>query len=473
MNFTELLQEAPISIIAQKAQEQGIKARIVGGFVRDQLLKRPSKDIDIVCEGDGIRLAEAVASEREGAHVHVFKNFGTAMVQWEDWVLEFVGARKESYRGDSRKPEVEAGSFAEDELRRDFSINTMSISLEKESFACLIDPFDGQKDLKRKMIRTPTDPQITFSDDPLRMMRAIRFATQLDFDIEPDTYEAIMLQKDRIAIVSMERIMDELNKIILSPKPSSGFTFLFHTGLLDLFFPQMGKLAGVEVIDGHAHKDNFYHTLKVLDNLCQTSDDLWLRWAALLHDIAKPATKKYYKNQGWTFHGHEELGARMVPELFRQLKLPMNEKMRYVQKLVRLHLRPIALVKETVTDTALRRLLFEAGDDLDDLMKLCRADITSKDGNRVKRYLENFDKVEQKLTEVEARDHVRNLQPVITGEHIMQYFDIRPGKDIGLIKNAIKEAILEGRISNDWEPGFKLMVESAASLGYTLKEKPI
>lgn len=446
-------------------------ARIVGGFVRDQLLKRPSKDIDIVCLGDGIRLAEAVAAERAGAQVHVFKNFGTAMVHWEDWVLEFVGARKESYRGDSRKPEVEAGTFEQDQLRRDFSINAMSISLEADHFATLIDPFNGQKDLKRKMIRTPTDPLITFSDDPLRMMRAIRFATQLRFDIEPDTYEAIMAQKERLRIVSMERIIDELNKMILSPKPSEGFTFLFHTGLLEIFFPQMVKLAGVEVIEGHAHKDNFFHTLKVLDNLCEASDDLWLRWAALLHDIAKPATKKYYKNQGWTFHGHEELGARMVPDLFRQLKLPMNEKMRYVQKLVRLHLRPIALVKETVTDTALRRLLFEAGDDLDDLMKLCRADITSKDGNRVKRYLENFDKVEQKLAEVEARDHVRNLQPVITGEHIMHYFDMKPGKDIGIIKTVIKEAILEGRISNEWEPAWNLMVKTAAELGYKPKQQ--
>lgn len=465
--FEKALHLAPVKAIAAQSAEHGIPAWLIGGFVRDTLLDRPCKDVDVVCMGDGIQLAEAVAAHCPGGgKVTVFRNFGTAMVQWDDWVLEFVGARKESYRGHSRKPDVQPGTLEEDQLRRDFTINTLSVSLNPHDFGQMYDPFGGMQDLERGILRTPREPNSTFSDDPLRMMRAIRFAAQLGFDIEADTFEAIQLQHERIGIVSQERITDELNKIILTQKPSYGFQFLFCTGLLHKFFPECTALAGVDVVDGKAHKDNFFHTLKVLDNLAPHSGDLWLRWSAILHDIAKPATKKYYPEHGWTFHGHEELGARMVPAIFRRLKLPMQDRMRYVQKLVRLHLRPIALVKDGVTDAALRRLLFEAGDDIHDLMKLCRADITSKDGNRVKRYLENFDKVERKLQEVEERDQVRNLQPVVTGEHLMQYFNIPAGKDIGLIKHFLKEAILEGKIKNNWEEAFALAKSKAEALGY-------
>ncbi|MCS6967728.1 MAG: HD domain-containing protein [Cytophagales bacterium] len=473
MNFAEHVRQQPVFMqVAEAAYELGISAYIVGGYVRDLLLKRQRKpDVDFVCLGSGIRWAEQVAAKlekfyRQPIKLAVYKNFGTAMIQTPEMTLEFVGARKESYRADSRKPIVEEGSLEDDQHRRDFTINAMAISLNQDNFGCLIDPFDGQGDLRRKIIKTPLDPNLTFSDDPLRMMRAIRFATELNFDIDPDTFRAILNNKERINIVSVERITDELNKIILCPKPSYGFRLLFSSGLLRQFFPELADLHGVETIEGHAHKDNFYHTLKVLDNICAYTDDLWLRWAALLHDIAKPLTKRYHPKQGWTFHGHEEMGARMVPEIFRRLKLPLNEKMKFVQKLVRLHLRPIALVKETVTDSAIRRLIFEAGDDLDSLMKLCRADITSSDVEKAKKFSQNFDLVEKKIAEVEARDHIRNFQPVITGEMIMETFGLSPCKAVGQIKTQVREAILDGKIRNQLEEAYPYMIEVGKTLGY-------
>ncbi|MEL6538478.1 MAG: HD domain-containing protein, partial [Bacteroidota bacterium] len=439
MNLREELDKHPIfDILSQAAASTGYPTYVIGGWVRDLLLKRPSKDIDVVCQGSGIELAHAAAKLLpKRVKVSFFKNFGTANFRYGDYEVEFVGARKESYRRDSRKPIVEDGTLEDDQNRRDFTINALAISLNQGDYGTLVDPFDGVKDLKRRIIRTPLEPSTTFSDDPLRMMRAVRFASQLSFDIAPDTFDALSQMAERLKIVSHERITDELNKIVLSNPPSYGFQLLFTSGLLAQFFPEMVALHGVEKVNGKAHKDNFYHTLKVLDNVAEVSDDLWLRWAAILHDIAKPPTKRFHPKTGWTFHGHEDKGARMVPGIFRRLKLPMGAPMKFVQKLVRLHLRPIALVKRDITDSAVRRLLFEAGDDVEALMKLCRADITSKNHERVQRYLKNFDLVEEKMVTVEEKDRVRNFQPVITGEIIMETFGIGPSKPIGLLKEAI------------------------------------
>jgi len=465
MNFSDqLAKDSIFKTVSQVAARLDSPAFVVGGYVRDLILGRPNKDLDFVCLGSGIRLAEHVARELGGVPVTVFKNFGTAMIKVEDHELEFVGARRESYREDSRKPVVEDGTLEEDQQRRDFTINAMAISLQSTSYGDLIDPFGGVQHLKEKIIKTPLDPGITFSDDPLRMMRAIRFATQLNFDIDADTYEAISKNGSRLSIVSMERIVVELNKIILAPVPSYGFKLLFQSGLLKQFFPEIVALQGVEYQDNKAHKDNFYHTLQVLDNVAKVSDDLWLRWAAILHDIAKPATKRFDKEVGWTFHGHEDKGARMVPGIFRRLKLPMNEKMLVVQKLVKLHLRPIALVKE-VSDSAIRRLLFEAGAEVEALMKLCRADITSKNNDKVAKYLRNFEQVEKKMIDLEERDQVRNFQPPITGDEIIRLYNIPPGPIIGEIKEEIKEAILEGIIRNDRQEAYELLLRIAHKKG--------
>lgn len=470
MNFKEQLIQYPIlEIVASASAELGVDAYIIGGFVRDLILKRRSKDIDIVSIGSGIELAELVAAQLgTDVHVSIFKTFGTAQIRHGELEIEFVGARKESYQPDSRKPAVEDGSLQDDQNRRDFTINAMGISLQKQTFGDLIDPFEGIRDLRKKIIRTPLSPDITFSDDPLRMMRAIRFASQLNFDIEPDTFDAIIKMKDRISIVSMERISDELNKIILSPTPSYGFKLLYHAGLLAIIFPEMIELLGVEIIEGKGHKDNFYHTLQVLDNVSQHTDDLWLRWAAILHDIAKPATKKFDKKVGWSFHNHEEVGARMVPVIFRRMKLPLNEKMKFVKKLVRLHLRPIVLSKEQITDSAMRRLLVEAGEDIEALMKLCRADITSKNPDKVKRYIHNFDLVEQRLKDLEERDKLRNFQPVITGEIIMETFGLKPAREVGMIKELIREAILEGIIPNEYEAAHAFMIKEGEKMGLSV-----
>ena len=438
---------------------------MIGGFVRDLIINRPSKDIDVVTEGRGIDLARAVAKELGIRHVNVFKNFGTAMFNCGDLEVEFVGARKESYARGSRKPIVEDGSLEDDQNRRDFTINAMALSLSSKNFGELIDPFNGLRDLDLGVIRTPLDPDITYSDDPLRMMRAVRFATQLNFTIVPESIDALKRNAERLDIISMERIHTELNKIILSHRPGQGFKILAKTGLLERFFPEMTALQGVDKRNGIGHKDNFIHTLQVLENVCDKSDDLWLRWAAILHDIAKPPTKRFDKRSGWTFHGHEDKGARMTPEIFKRLKLPMDAKMKFVQKLVLLHLRPIALTKEVVTDSAIRRLLIEAGDDIDALMILCRADITSKNESKVKRYLKNYDIVVRKLKEVEANDSVRNFQPPVTGEMIMKTFGINPSRPIGDIKKAIKEAILEGDIKNDPNEAFELMIKLGLEMG--------
>lgn len=445
-------------IIAKVATQLNVDAYVIGGFVRDIFLNRPSKDVDIVVLGNGPDFATAVATEIN-VQVNVFKSFGTAMLRFQDLEVEFVGARKESYRIDSRKPIVEDGTLQDDQKRRDFTINAMAISLNEANYGDLLDPFEGIKHLEEKIIITPLNPDETFSDDPLRMMRAIRFATQLDFKISAEALNAIKTNKKRISIVSKERITDELNKIILAAVPSIGFKYLFDTGLLKEIFPQMCDLYGVDIIDGKGHKDNFYHTLEVLDNICHATPDLWIRWAAILHDIAKPATKRFEKNHGWTFHGHEDKGARMVPKIFAQLKLPLNEKMKLVQKLVLLHLRPIVLAQDVVTDSAVRRLLFEAGEDAEALMQLCYADVTTKNEYKKKKYRSNFELVQQKLKDVEERDQIRNWQPPISGQDIMDAFAIKAGKEVGIIKNQIREAILEGEIKNDRQEAIKLMIK--------------
>jgi poly(A) polymerase len=470
MNVSEKLTHPIFAKVAQAAQSTGYETYVVGGYVRDLLLNRPSKDIDFVCVGSGIALANAVAKIiGVNTPVNEFKNFGTAQIPFEDFDLEFVGARKESYRTDSRKPIVEDGTLEDDQKRRDFTINALAISLNKNNYGQLVDPFNGVQDLQSKILKTPLDPAITFSDDPLRMMRAIRFASQLNFDIEADTFQSIIQQADRLSIVSQERITDELNKIILSKTPSYGFKLLFQSKLLHHFFPELVALQGVEYVGGNAHKDNFYHTLQVLDNVAKHSHDLWLRWAAILHDIAKPATKRYDPKVGFTFHGHEDKGARMTPKIFKRLKLPLNDRMLFVQKLVRLHLRPISLVKE-VTDSAIRRLLFEAGNDIDALMMLCRADITSKNHEKVTRFLTNFDKVEKKMKEVEAKDHIRNFQPPVSGEEIMQWYGVPPGRIIGELKEAIKEAILEGIIPNDKTAAITFLSQLTAERGLSVQK---
>lgn len=469
-NLKEKLCFPVFELIGRAADEAGLETYVVGGFVRDTVMKRACKDIDIVTIGSGIQLAEKLQEKiGKGSKVSVFRNFGTAMLHFrdegEDWQVEFVGARKESYSHDSRKPVVEDGTLEDDQNRRDFTINAMAICLNRNRYGELTDPFDGCSDIKKQIIRTPSDPDITFSDDPLRMLRAIRFATQLDFSIHPDTFEAIKRNAYRIEIVSMERNIDEINKMMLSSHPSMGFRLLDKSGLLERLFPELVRLKGTESVGERSHKDNFKHTLEVLDNISKKSDDLFLRWAAVLHDIGKPYCKRYDEKTGFSFHGHELKGSRMVKSIFRRLKLPLNEKMKYVEKLVSLHLRPIVLAEDIVTDSAVRRLIFDAGDDIDDLMLLCQADITSKNSYKVKQYMHNFEIVKQKMVEIEEKDRVRNFQPPVCGEEIMKIFGLAPCKEIGVLKTAVKDAILDGIIPNEKQAALVLLYSEAAKLG--------
>ncbi|MEM8763947.1 MAG: HD domain-containing protein [Bacteroidota bacterium] len=470
--FREAINLNIFQIISEAAAEVGQETYVIGGFVRDFFLgKTTPKDIDIVTVGNGIALAKKVAqSLPKKPKVSVFKNFGTAMIHADDMELEFVGARKESYRQNSRKPIVENGTLEDDQNRRDFTINALAISLNPQNYGALLDPFEGRKDLEARILKTPLAPEETYSDDPLRMMRAIRFATQLNFEIELESLKAITAQKDRIQIVSKERIVDELHKIMLAPKPSIGLKLLLETGLLHFLLPELEVLQGIEEVEGQTHKDNFWHTLEVVDNISATTDNLWLRWAALLHDIGKAPTKKFHPKIGWTFHGHEFVGSKMVYRLFKRLRMPLNDKVKFVQKMVRMSSRPIILAQDHVTDSAVRRLVFDAGDHVDDLMTLCEADITTKNPKKQRRYLNNFKVVRQKIIEVEERDHVRNFQPPITGEEIMEAFDLKPSKEIGMIKEAIKEAILEGQIPNEHKAAFDFMIEKGKKLGLTPSE---
>lgn len=465
-DFVRLLDKKIFRLISEAADDLGLECYVVGGYVRDLFLERPSKDIDVVVVGSGIVLAEALGRKLgKGAHVSVFHNFGTAQVKYHGMEVEFVGARKESYSHDSRKPIVEDGTLEDDQNRRDFTINALAVCLNKARFGELVDPFDGVLDMENRLIATPLDPDITFSDDPLRMMRCVRFATQLNFFIEEETFEALGRNRERIKIISRERIADELNKIIMTPTPSKGLVDLMRCGLLPLIFPELAALEGVDTVQGRSHKDNFYHTLQVLDNICKVSDNLWLRWAALLHDIGKPRTKRFEPGVGWTFKNHNFIGEKMVPEIFRKMKLPMNEKMKYVQKLVGLHMRPIVIADEEVTDSAVRRLLFEAGDDIDDLMTLCEADITSRNVQRKQRFLDNFKLVRQKLVDLEERDRIRNFQPPVSGEEIMRVFGLSPCREVGILKSAIKDAILDGLVPNEHDAAYGFMMKKAAELG--------